>query len=114
MIEELDIQMDLLQKALLNFDADAAFALEGAAVLREFQSLEPEVRPREEVFLMYDILGVSLPHYMAFCVSTDICGLVSVFGLQIHFQILSCGSTCFEGEMLTLNSQIGDHSCLMF
>lgn len=51
-IEELDIHMSSLQLALLQFDADAVSALEGAAAMQEMEGLEPDVMPREEVFLM--------------------------------------------------------------
>ena len=52
LLEELDVQMDGLQKALLQFDADAASALEGAATIEELEDKEPDIMPREEVFLM--------------------------------------------------------------
>ena len=52
LIEELDVQMDTLQKALLQFDADGASALEGAATVQELEGKEPDIMPREEVFLM--------------------------------------------------------------
>lgn len=52
LIEELDLQMDTLQKALLQFDADGASALEGAATMQELEGKEPDIMPREEVFLM--------------------------------------------------------------
>ena len=52
LVEELDMQMDVLQKALLQFDADAASALEGAAAMQELEGEEPDIMPREEVFLM--------------------------------------------------------------
>ena len=52
LLDELDMQMDILQKALLQFDADAASALEGAATLQEMEGKEPDIMPREEVFLM--------------------------------------------------------------
>lgn len=52
LVEELDMQMDVLQKALLQFDADAASALEGATSMQELEGKEPDIMPREEVFLM--------------------------------------------------------------
>lgn len=52
LVEELDMQMDVLQKALLQFDADSASALEGAAAMQELEGKEPDIMPREEVFLM--------------------------------------------------------------
>lgn len=56
LLEELDIQMDILQKALLQFDADSASALEGAATMQELEGKEPDIMPREEVFLMSSFL----------------------------------------------------------
>ena len=56
LLEELDVQMDILQKALLQFDADAASALEGAATMEELEGKEPDIMPREEVFLMSSFL----------------------------------------------------------
>ena len=56
LLEELDMQMDILQKALLQFDVDAASALEGAATLQEMEGKEPDIMPREEVFLMSSFL----------------------------------------------------------
>ena len=56
LLEELDVQMNILQKALLQFDADAASALEGAATMEEREGKEPDIMPREEVFLMSSFL----------------------------------------------------------
>ncbi len=56
LLEELDMQMEILQKALIQFDADAASALEGAATLQELEGKEPDIMPREEVFLMSSFL----------------------------------------------------------
>ena len=56
LLEELDMQIDILQKALLQFDADAASALEGAATVEEMEGKEPDIMPREEVFLMASFL----------------------------------------------------------
>ena len=52
LLEELDLQTDILQKSLLQFDADSASALEGAATMQELEGKEPDIMPREEVFLM--------------------------------------------------------------
>ena len=52
MLEELDLHMKLLQQALLQFDIDAISALEGAATIQEMEGKEPDIMPREEVFLM--------------------------------------------------------------
>lgn len=51
-LEELDLYMDLLQRALARFDSDAASALEGASVMQELEGQEPDIMPREEVFLI--------------------------------------------------------------
>ena len=56
LLEELDVQIDILQKALLQFDAEAASALEGAAAMEELEGKEPDIMPREEVFLMSSFL----------------------------------------------------------
>ena len=56
LLEELDMHLDVIQKALLQFDADAASALEGAATIEELEGKEPDVMPREEVFLMSSFL----------------------------------------------------------
>ncbi|KAK4692880.1 hypothetical protein P7C71_g4409, partial [Lecanoromycetidae sp. Uapishka_2] len=52
LIEELDLHVENLQQALVQFDVDAASALEGAAALEELEGKEPDIMPREEVFLM--------------------------------------------------------------
>ena len=56
LLEELDMYIDVIQKALLEFDAGAASALEGAATIEELEGKEPDVMPREEVFLMSSFL----------------------------------------------------------
>ena len=56
LLEELDMQIDVIQKALIQFDADAASALEGVATLQELEGKEPDIMPREEVFLMSSFL----------------------------------------------------------
>ena len=56
MIEELDIYLDILQQALLQFDLDAVSALEGAAFMQEMEGQEPDIMPREEVFLLSSFL----------------------------------------------------------
>ena len=56
LLEELDMQTDILQKALLQFDAEAASALEGAATIQELEGKEPDIMPREEVFLISSFL----------------------------------------------------------
>lgn len=52
LVEELDLHIKLLQDALLQFDVDAVSALEGAATIQEMEGEEPDIMPREEVFLM--------------------------------------------------------------
>lgn len=52
LLEELDLHMDNLELALIQFDIDAASALEGAATMQELDGKEPDIMPREEVFLM--------------------------------------------------------------
>ncbi len=52
MIEELDVYLELLAAALTRFDTDTASALEGAAAMQDIQGLEPDIMPREEVFLI--------------------------------------------------------------
>ena len=56
LLEELDMHVDIIQKSLLQFDADAASALEGAATMEELEGKEPDIMPREEVFLMSSFL----------------------------------------------------------
>lgn len=51
-LEELDLHMETLQQALDRFDIDAASALEGVAVIQEMAGSEPDIMPREEVFLI--------------------------------------------------------------
>ena len=50
-VEELDVYIDQLQRALLQFDSDAASAFENAAAVQDLEGLDPDVMPREEVFL---------------------------------------------------------------
>ena len=56
MLGELDIHADTLARALLKFDSDAASALEGAAHIQELEGKEPDIMPREEVFLIASFL----------------------------------------------------------
>lgn len=51
-IEELDLHIINLEQTLVQFDVDAASALEGAAAMQELEGKEPDIMPREEVFLM--------------------------------------------------------------
>ena len=55
-LEELDIYMDALKEALTRFDTDAAAALERASVIQELEGQEPDIMPREEVFLISSFL----------------------------------------------------------
>lgn len=51
----------MMQEALRKFDADTAAALEGAAMLQELNKEEPDIMPREELFLVASfILNVRL------------------------------------------------------
>lgn len=52
LLEELDLHLENLERALVQFDVDSASTLEGAAAIEEMQGLEPDIMPREEVFLM--------------------------------------------------------------
>jgi len=51
-VEEIDVHLSSLQQALLQFDSDIASAFEGAAAMQELEGQEPDIMPREEVFLM--------------------------------------------------------------
>lgn len=51
-LEDLDLVMDKLQRAMARFDVDCASALESAAIIQDIQGLEPDVMPREEIFLI--------------------------------------------------------------
>ena len=51
-LEELDMYKDILQRAAARFDVDCADALEGAAAIQDIQGLEPDIMPREEIFLI--------------------------------------------------------------
>ena len=54
--EELDVHLENLQQALVQYDSDAASALEGAAAMQDLEGLEPDIMPREEVFLTASFL----------------------------------------------------------
>lgn len=51
-VEEIDVHLSSLQQALLRFDTDTASAFEGAAAMQDSEGQEPDLMPREEVFLM--------------------------------------------------------------
>ena len=51
-IEDLDKEMSNLQQALQNFDSSTSSALEGAAIMQEMEGEEPDIMPREELFLI--------------------------------------------------------------
>ena len=55
-LDELDIHMDTMKEALTRFDSDAASALEGASIIQEMEGAEPDIMPREEVFLISSFL----------------------------------------------------------
>ena len=44
--------MSNLQQALQNFDSGTSSALEGAAIMQEMEGQEPDIMPREELFLI--------------------------------------------------------------
>ena len=52
MIEEVDFHISSLQQALIQFDLDTVSAFEGAVAMQELEGKEPDVMPREEVFLL--------------------------------------------------------------
>ena len=52
MIEEVDLHISSLQQALIQFDLDTVSAFEGAVAMQELEGKEPDVMPREEVFLL--------------------------------------------------------------
>ncbi|KAL8795626.1 MAG: hypothetical protein Q9195_001864 [Heterodermia aff. obscurata] len=51
-LEDLDKEMSTLQQALQSFDSDTSSALEGAAIMQEMEGQEPDIMPREELFLI--------------------------------------------------------------
>ncbi len=50
--EEVDLHISSLQQALIQFDLDTVAAFEGAVAMQEQEGKEPDVMPREEVFLL--------------------------------------------------------------
>ena len=56
LLEELDMHVASLVQALVKFDHDVASALEGAAAIQEQEGKEPDIMPREEVFLVSSFL----------------------------------------------------------
>lgn len=52
LIEELDVHIETLKQAFVNFDADTSSALEGPAGQIDLQDYELDIMPREEVFLV--------------------------------------------------------------
>ena len=52
MIEEVDLHVSRLQQALIQFDLDTVSAFEGAVAMQELEGKEPDVMPREEVFVL--------------------------------------------------------------
>ena len=55
-IEEVDLHIYNLQQALIVFDGTTASALERAAVMQELKDQEPDIMPREEIFLISSFL----------------------------------------------------------
>lgn len=56
LIEELDIHIETLKQALVDFDADTSSALEGAAGQKDLHDHELDIMPREEIFLVSSFL----------------------------------------------------------
>lgn len=56
LVEELDMHIETLKQALVDFDEDTSSALEGAAGQTDLQDHELDVMPREEVFLVSSFL----------------------------------------------------------
>lgn len=56
LIEELDVHIETLKQALIDFDADTSSALEGAAGQNDLQNHELDIMPREEIFLISSFL----------------------------------------------------------
>lgn len=48
--------MEKMQTALMKFDNDGATALEGVNALEELQNKDPDIMPREEVFVISSFL----------------------------------------------------------
>lgn len=56
LIDELDIHIETLKQALVDFDADTSSALESAAGQNDLQTHELDIMPREEIFLVSSFL----------------------------------------------------------
>ena len=52
----MDLHIHNLQQALVAFDGSTASALEKAAVMQELKDREPDIMPREEIFLISSFL----------------------------------------------------------
>jgi hypothetical protein len=55
-IEELDEALASLEAEMQTFDADTTSALESAAIEQELEGFEPDIMPREEIFLICSFL----------------------------------------------------------
>lgn len=55
-IEELDEALAGLDAEMQIFDADTTSALESAAIEQELEGFEPDIMPREEIFLISSFL----------------------------------------------------------
>jgi hypothetical protein len=55
-LEEIDIRVDILAEAIVNFDKDSSFALEGAAALHDLDQPQVDIMPRMETFLISSFL----------------------------------------------------------
>ncbi|KAL9608648.1 MAG: hypothetical protein Q9167_006532 [Letrouitia subvulpina] len=55
-IEEIDVYIDDFKQAMIKFDNDVVSALEGVAPGQEIEGQEPDIMPREEIFLISSFL----------------------------------------------------------
>lgn len=55
-IEEVDEALNNLRAALEKFEVDTRKALQSAAVQQELEGFEPDIMPREEIFLISSFL----------------------------------------------------------
>ena len=55
-LEEIDIRVDILTEALVEFDKDSAAALEGAAAMHDLGHPQVDIMPRMETFLISSFL----------------------------------------------------------
>lgn len=55
-LQEIDIRIDILAEAIIDFDKNSASALEGAAVLHDLHGPQIDIMPRMETFLVSSFL----------------------------------------------------------